>query len=158
MTTTAKPWRLDPPKSPRQGGQANPSGSPITSYQPGAPRSRTLVYHEGADKRRRLGSIEQRPEGLTFTRTLHRSRHLHRVLNSWGLQVAVLDELRAAGISIIEVVDADTRIVYYAPLARLQSEGIRRTFPPHGPQVFLPLPLWDTPAAHPRLPGMEAAQ
>ena len=120
---------------------------------PKAPRaSRQFVYHNGPDKRRRLGSIVQRAEGLTFTKTVHRSKHLHRVLNSWGVQVAVLNQLRAGGVAIIEVRDCESGLVYRAPLTRLDSDGIVRRFPPHGDQVFLALPLWDTPATQPRLP------
>lgn len=138
---------------PGRGGTHEPSAG----FYHGAARPPRFVYVAGPDKQRRIGSIYQRREGLTFSKTVHRGKHLHRALNAWALQVSVLDQLRAAGVAIIEVKDAETGAVYRTTLERLESEAIRRDYPPHGPQLFLPLHRWSTaPPAQARLPFGQA--
>jgi hypothetical protein len=152
MTTKEAPARFTPPKDQRAGDQPNRSPA-VRFYQPDADGSRLLVYLDAGDRERRLGSIEQRPDSLTFCKTVHGSRHLHRLLNAWGLQSEAIRQLRARGVLFVEVKDAETNVIYRTTLERLESEGILRDYQPHGPQLFLPLHRWSTaPLAQPHLP------
>jgi hypothetical protein len=113
---------------------------------------KALVFHDGPDRRRRLGSIVHRPEGATFCKTLRGSVHLFRALDAWAMQAEVLDDLRLVGVRAVEVRDSEAAITYRADLAVFERDGITRDFG-HGPQVFLPRKFWQTESAEqPRLP------
>jgi hypothetical protein len=74
-------------------------------------------------------------EGI-FRKRVRRSRHLLKVMNAWGIDKAVVDEI-ADTCKQIRIFDADSDMVYSCDMETFKTLGVMRDFV--GQQVFLPL-------------------
>lgn len=63
-----------------------------------------------------------------------RSKHLHRVLNSWGMDSRILEE----EFSEVKILDIENDQIYIVPKHVWVEHGIKKNFG-HGDQTFLPL-------------------
>lgn len=60
---------------------------------------------------------------------------------AWCFEVALLEQAREAGVSLVAVYDAETHTTYTAPLSALLQKGIRLNRG-HGEQLAVPLSCW----------------
>lgn len=63
-----------------------------------------------------------------------RSKHYHRILNSWGVDKSILAE----DFEIVKILETESDQLYVAPKSLWLEKGIRKNFG-YGEQVFLPL-------------------
>lgn len=77
----------------------------------------------------------------SFTAYRKRSKHFHRRLNAWGVDSGVLLELVQLGITTVTIYDAESGVMYTAPVKAFFMHGVERDFG-HGKQRFLPLKHW----------------
>jgi hypothetical protein len=89
-----------------------------------------------------------RTDGNTFTKYANGSKHMLQRPKGWASDVAVLNEVRARGVTTFKVIDRETGITYTARLADFDRFGValQRQF---GPQVCLPLCYWTIDGAPP---------
>jgi len=81
-------------------------------------------------------------EGLLFCK--RQPRHLHKILNSWGISSYIVDMLTVQGLKKIVVFVEGTREVYETTLENLKTECVFKYWKEQGfdRQMFLALPLW----------------
>jgi hypothetical protein len=80
--------------------------------------------------------------GKTLCKTVKRSRHLLRSLNAWALDREHVEAAERSGCDRIEVKDTESGTVYQTSLRTLKERGISINFGNFGPQLALPLSLW----------------
>ena len=80
-------------------------------------------------------------DGWRLVRKARGSVHLLRQPPGWAFELNILELAHSAGVSLVEVLDTETNIVYTAPLASIWRHGIRIQRG-HGEQIALPLCFW----------------
>ncbi len=86
-----------------------------------------------------IGSIKD----SIFVKTVKKSKHFMRVLNSWGIDKAVLDSLQREGVKEIHIRDTEEKKLYKATVDRFLFSGETRDMKSWGVQVFLNVNFFD---------------
>lgn len=68
------------------------------------------------------------------------SKHLLRILDAWGIDKKILDQLKKDDCLEVRILDHDDMIVYRAPISVFDEHGVEKNFV--GRQVFLPRKWW----------------
>jgi len=79
--------------------------------------------------------------GDTWIQPVCRTKHFLRVLNAWGKDKAILEQLRFLGCNTVRLMEREQRKIYSAPLSKFFTHGIEADFG-QGLQVFLPEKEW----------------
>lgn len=72
--------------------------------------------------------------GDSLYKKVKRSKHYHRILNSWGIDRKILAE----DFDVVKILETESDQLYVAPKSLWLEKGIRKNFG-YGEQVFLPL-------------------
>ena len=93
------------------------------------------------NKWRFIGNYEP-TEGSLFMKRY--SRHLHKILNSWGVSAYVIEMLESRGLRKLILYLEDTKEVWETTLENLKQEGVWKFWKEGGfdRQCFLALPYW----------------
>lgn len=108
-------------------------------YRKGRDESRAscgAIYIDTPQGRKRAGQLECIGGELVFVRHVIRSRHLHRKLDAWGIDEALLRHFLVWGVTTIRIV-SDTGSMEVATVRQYCLKGLVRDFG-HNRQVFLP--------------------
>ena len=76
--------------------------------------------------------------GDTYTKKVKKSKHLMIILNAWGIDKSVVDNLVKSGVTKVLIHETEEKIDYFVPLSEFIEKGIERDYG-HSPQVFLSL-------------------
>ncbi len=81
-------------------------------------------------------------DGVLFCK--RQPRHLHKLLNSWGISAYVIEMLETHGLKKIVVFVEGTREVFETTLENAKTEAVYKFWKDQGydRQLFLALPLW----------------
>ena len=114
------------------------AGNPPRAYHTPKPGGGQFVWYAG----RRVASVDA---DHVLRRTLHSSKHVYRGggEEAWSFHVPVVLEARRLGAQAIEVKDADTGTIYHVDLGVFLRQA-RPFVNEWGPQMALPLTMWDT--------------
>gem|GEM_PF-1541843 len=80
-------------------------------------------------------------ENNIFTKKVNRSKHFLRVLQAWGSDLSVLQELKRQGCKLVRLIES-SGLIYEAPLQLIFERGIVKDLG-YGPQLFLPEKEWE---------------
>lgn len=77
-----------------------------------------------------IGNLEN---GVLSKRVL-KSKHFHRVLNSWGMDERIFTN----DFDSVRIYDKENKVTYVAPKSLWLTKGIKKNFG-YGQQIFLPI-------------------
>lgn len=87
------------------------------------------------------GKIVGNEKDGIYRRRAKSSKHLLRVMDAWGIDKSILENLTERGATEIRILDEDKNEVYSVTVAKFNELGVERDF--EGPQVFLPRKYWE---------------
>lgn len=76
-----------------------------------------------------------------FRKKVKKSKHYMRVLNAWGLDVEVVDKLRASKCTEIRILDTESQSIYSTPFEVFDNKGFVKDF--SSEQKFLVIKHWN---------------
>ena len=79
-------------------------------------------------------------KGIYYSRRSMK-KHLLVLLDAWGIDERILEQLKEEGCFEIRILDLDTGNVYSSTLKDFAVDGIPKDFN-HNKQVFLPIRYW----------------
>ncbi len=88
--------------------------------------------------RKAVGQIKEEAGIRVLEKTVHKSKHLHKVLNAWGVDAAVVDRLQP---DVITVREREEGLTYRVDLRTFRENALTRDFG-FGRQYLLPLAFW----------------
>lgn len=84
-----------------------------------------------------------------FRKTVQGSIHLLKVMEAWGIDVAIVDELMADKCTEIRIFDVEAELVYAVSFEDFCAKAVERNFV--GKQLFLPKKYFTTYEHKPRV-------
>ncbi len=85
------------------------------------------------DKRQVIGRMDDK--GI-FRKEVSKSRHLLKVMNAWGIDMGVVNQI-ASSCKEIRIREKESGTIYSCSFATFKEKGVIRNFV--GEQMFLPL-------------------
>lgn len=81
-------------------------------------------------------------DDLIFRKCVEGSKHLLKVMDAWGIDKNIVDELGTLKCKEIRIKDKETSIIYCVEISRFMEYAVERNFV--GSQLFLPKKYWTT--------------
>jgi len=77
--------------------------------------------------------------GNIFYKKVKKSKHLFRIANAWGIDVAVFQQAQKDGCIKIMIYDEENDVTYTTTFELFSISGFKKDFGAFGAQIFLPL-------------------
>lgn len=70
------------------------------------------------------------------------SKHLLNIMDAWGVDKEIFDDLQASGCESLRVLDQDDMVVYSISRSAFEEHNVERDFG-HSPQLFVSRKHWE---------------
>lgn len=77
-----------------------------------------------------------------YRKHVNKSKHLFKAMDAWGIDKAIVDDLKILGCKTIRIKEHDENVIYTVEFSTFCELGVERTF--QDTQIFLPLGYWIT--------------